>query len=188
MSVPIRSRTLAALFITCVVATVWPLASQTTPPLTLARGTRIRVSLKASPDFLQFGIVDTLKNGWLSWRPVGDSSLTVPLNAISTLEVSHGRHSHAGRGALIGGSTLGLLSLATFGMMASAPNGDLMRLEGGWGDALALTAAGTAVGVGVGALIGSLSDSERWQDVPISSIRVAPVSLNRLGVGVSLRL
>jgi hypothetical protein len=183
----IRSHTLAALFITFVAATVSPLAAQTTPPLMLARGTRIRVSLKASPDFLQFGIVDTLKDGWLSWRPVGDSSHTVPLNAISTLEVSHGRHSHAGRGALIGGSTLGLACLGVFGAMASAAEGDFMRLEGGWRDALLLSAAGTAVGAGAGALIGSLSDSERWQDVPISSIRVAPVSLGRVGFGVSLR-
>lgn len=163
------------------------LAAQTIPPQTLAGGTRIRVSLKASPDLLQFGIVDTLKNGWLTWRPVGDSSLTVPLNAISTLEVSHGRHSHAGRGALIGGSTLGLTCFGVFGMMASAPEGDFMRLGGGWRDALLLTAAGTAVGVGVGALIGSLSDSERWENMPTSSIRVAPVSLNRIGFGVSLQ-
>lgn len=164
-----------------------PLAAQTMPSQTIPRGTRIRVSLKASPGRVLFGSVDRLKNDRLSWRPDGDTIITLALNAISTLEISNGRHSRAGKGALIGGVSLGILSLTTFGMMAAAPEGDWMRLEGGWRDALLLSAAGTAAGAGAGAIIGSMFHSEDWQEVPLGGVRVAPVSLGRFGVTVSLR-
>ena len=177
-------------FVTCLAGSVAmsaPLAAQTMPSQTIPRGTRIRVSLKASPEKLLVGTADTLRNDWLRWRPADDSSVTLPLSAINTLEISQGRHSNSGKGAKTGGVILGGLSLATFGFLASLPEDDFFRLEGGWRDALLLTAGGTAAGAAVGALIGSMSSSEHWQNVPLGSVQVAPVSLVRFGVGVSLR-
>jgi hypothetical protein len=164
-----------------------PLAAQTMPSQAIPRGARIRISLKASPEKLLVGTADTLKNDGLSWRPAVGSSVTLPLSVINTLEMSRGRHSNAGKGAETGGVILGMLSLATFGFMASLPKDDFFRLEGGWRDALLLTAGGTAAGAGVGALIGSMSSSEHWQNVPLGSVQVVPISLGRFGVAVSLR-
>ena len=51
------------------------------------------------------GTADTLRNDRLRWRPADDSSVTLLLSAINTLEISQDRHSNAGRGALLGGVT-----------------------------------------------------------------------------------
>ena len=166
-----------------------PLAAQTMPSQTIPRGTRVRVSLKASPENRLVGIADTMKSDGLSWRPMaGDSSVTLSLSAINTLELSNGRHSHAGKGAVIGGATIGTIGFMLFAAMAEAPRSDLMRLEGGWHDALLLTAGATAAGALGGAIIGSMFSSEHWQEIPLGGVRVAPISLGRFGVTVSLRL
>jgi hypothetical protein len=183
---PVRMGLIGACLVSLVVLPNRPIAAQTMTPQTIPSGTRIRVRLNASPGRLLFGSVDTLANDRLSWRPDGVTSTALPLSAINTLEISKGRHSRTAKGALIGGASLGILSLTTFGMMAAAPEGDWMRLEGGWRDALLLSAAGTAAGAGVGAVIGSMFHSEDWQEVPLGGARVGPVSLGRFGVTVSL--
>jgi hypothetical protein len=181
----IHSRTLAALFITSVVATA-SFAAQTIPPQTLPPGTRIRVRLNASPTKELVGTVIIWRNDSLAWLPQGASG--VPLSAISTLEVSQGRHSHARTGALTGGAIVGFLSFVAGASNTGGTNrlddltGKLTGAQVVW-----LTAGGTAVGAGIGALIGSMSHSENWVGVPLESVRVEPVSLGRVGFRVSVR-
>lgn len=163
-------------------------AAQTTPCQTIPRGARIRVSLTTSPEKSVVGIADTLRGDWLRWWPAGLSADSLRLSAIDRLELSQGRRSNTGRGAVIGGATIGTLGLLVFGAMASAPEGDIMRLERGWRDGLLLTGGAAAAGAIAGALVGSMFSSEHWQDIPLGGVRVAPVSLGRFGVGVSLRL
>jgi hypothetical protein len=162
------------------------LAAQTIPSQTLARGTRIRVRLNASPTKELVGTVIMWRNDSLAWLPQGVSG--VPLGAISTLEVSQGRHSHAGKGALTGGAIVGFLSFVA----AASNTGGTNRLDDFTGkltgaQVVWLTAGGTVVGAGVGALIGLMSHSENWVGVPLESVRVEPVSLGRVGFRVSVR-
>jgi hypothetical protein len=95
-------------------------------------------------------------------RAPGDTAL-VPLHAVERLEVSRGRRSNAGRGlrrgALIGAAVGAVLGVA------------LMADDGGYFDygaeAIPLGAAGGAMyGSVIGLVVGALSRSEQWAEVP----------------------
>ena len=105
------------------------------------------------------------------------------------VEVSQGRHSHAGKGAVVGlgvGAATGLI----LGLAASAePCEDLCMYEVGPGEIAGATVMLGAVGAGIGALIGSFSHGERWKRVdlhPSGPPRLTPVA-RAGGLGIALR-
>jgi len=79
-------------------------------------------------------------------------TVAVALDAVRGIEISHGRHGHGGRGALIG-----LAAGLAGGVASESSGGDYKGLAVG-----ALGLGGALVGTGVGALVGSLIRSERW--------------------------
>jgi hypothetical protein len=110
--------------------------------------------------------------------------------SIGQIEVSRGKRSGAGKGALIGGVAIGIPA-AAFGLLRAAigacfmcegpgPHPEPDYLAGGTvGFVL-----GAAIGGAIGAAIGSASNSERWERVPLS-LAVAP---QRRGVRAALTL
>ena len=111
---------------------------------------------------------------WLDgvWKP----RLDVAYAGMTSLELSRGRHSNAGKGALFGGIT-GAVAVA-----AAAFSGGGAWDGGVWARATIVVGLGT----GVGALIGSLSHKEDWQAVPMDSPRIGPSPVSADGVSVSV--
>ena len=137
-----------------------PLAAQ-------ADGTPIRIRTAARP------------GKWITGRAAGittDSIGIVPdtsadtlryaRNELHRLEVSVGRKSNAGRGALIGGGILGGLGVVLgVACVADTDEGDFIGCEGS--DVPLFGLAGAATGAAVGGLIGALSHREKWEAVEI---------------------
>lgn len=112
---------------------------------------------------------------------------TIPWDDVSRLELSRGKQSNAGKGALIGlgvGAGLGLAS----GLALAADQDDFFDVNAG--NVVAGTIGSAALGAGVGALVGMLSKSERWENVSRSNwqIQVTPDFEGGVTVGVNLRL
>lgn len=173
-----RLVSIVALVITTAASSAVTLATQEAGPL--ATGTRIRVRLNTTPPTTLVGTVDALRNDTLSLRLEAESRV-LPLSSINTLDVSRGRHSNAGKGAVIGGASLGLLGLA-----AGAACGEGIGCPEGAGQVALVAGVSAAFGAGMGALIGWMGSSERWEAVPLTTVRVAPVSLNGVGITLSL--
>ncbi len=113
--------------------------------------------------------------------------MTLTRNQVSKLEVSLGRKSNVGRGALVGagvGLAVGAIAGGIIG--ASWPDAP----EPAWlTGAAALGAIGLGAGVGTGALIGAISRAERWEELPISRVMSASAGhAGNLGIFVSLNL
>lgn len=112
----------------------------------------------------------------------GVETLEVPLALVKKVEVSRGKKSNIGPGAIAGG-----LTGAVFGAIcASGPGG----YSCGGSDAKVVALAITAAGTGIGALIGAASKTDRWEEVPLTDIRVglSPITLDGVAVSVALRL
>jgi hypothetical protein len=107
------------------------------------------------------------------------------------IDVYLGRRSNAGKGALIGalvGTGLGLI-----GSIAWIAN-DCEFIDS-WGcgsEEAGVMVVGTLglalVGTGLGAGLGALIKSDKWEEVPLSRLRVAPVAMRngQLGLAVSV--
>lgn len=144
-------------------------AQEATLPL---QGQRVRLVLQAGEPVVGHLLASIAD----SFRLAGNAgpARTIPASQVRRLEVSVGRHSHAGRGAAIGSAVGGVLGLLA---VASAGN-DYYYTDG----EKAVGVVGlTAMGAGVGALIGGLTHSERWQEVNVTrspglSLMVHPVT------------
>lgn len=108
--------------------------------------------------------------------------LEVPLALVEKVEVSHGKKSRIGTGAIVGGLTGALL-----GALGSLAWGDAGSLGSDAGVAIL---ASTAAGTGIGALIGAATKTDRWEEVPLTDIRVglSPVTPDGVAVSVAYRL
>lgn len=124
--------------------------------------------------------------------PVG-----VPLDLVKKLEVGRQR-SNAGRGALTGG-LIGAAVGAVFGLIvwSDSPSDTTGFLSNepqaiDWGPEAVPVFAGIlgGIGAGVGLLIGAASHSDRWEEVPLTDIRVglSPSTPDGVAVSVALRL
>jgi hypothetical protein len=94
----------------------------------------------------------------------GGWNRTIPLPELVSLEISQGRKSNAGKGALVGaiaGAAIGAISSIAIAI-ADPPEG------AGFGAYTVYTLGVTGVGAGIGTLIGSLTRSEHWEAVPLS--------------------
>jgi len=138
-------------------------------------GIRVRITAPHLSSRPLIGTLTALEGDALSLSLEGrPEPITVPRTAVTKWEVSQGRQSHAGRGAL-----WGLLAGAAAGVALAAAD----DADGGW-YAVAGAFCGGA-GAGVGALVGSLHKTERWEEVEKKSLRIGVVPL-RDGVGFSV--
>ncbi len=100
----------------------------------------------------------------------------IPLAAVSKVELSRGKRSNAGRGAVIGAAV-----------------GAVPGLLVGWGDSpehenqrpVVVGAIGAAAGAGIGAAIGWAAKTEKWEAVETARFRAGLVPL-RGGAELSL--
>ncbi len=105
--------------------------------------------------------------------------LTLPLASVTRLEVSRGQESNVGKGALTGG-----LIGAAFGLFVGLIVGSDPEFFGENAFANSVAVLGGA-GIGVGAIIGSLSTSDRWEEVPLERLHVSIVPQRHGGLSVS---
>jgi hypothetical protein len=105
---------------------------------------------------------DTLR---LVSRDGGGDAVATP--RIRALQVSSGRRSNTGRGAMIGGIVGATLGLG-LGIAASSDNctGFCPAPDIGAREVVAATAILGGIGAGIGALIGATSQRDRWVEVP----------------------
>jgi len=135
------------------------------PPAT---GTRVRVTLlervpaKSLPGGSHIGRLLALDADSLVLEQQNASGTRLALHrpSIATLEVSQGRRSRAGRGAL-----LGLIGGAVGGS-AFGPNPLATKTAAQGFDPLAFGIVGAFGGLGLGALVGSSIHLESWHSVP----------------------
>lgn len=104
-------------------------------------------------------------------------SLRVPIAIITQLEISRGRRSKAGRGALIGagGGAVagGIVGYLVGNLCYSNPSGSGCRA----GVTALGAGVGSAVGAGIGALIGRSATSDRWEVLLLDQLRLSTVPL-----------
>ena len=184
-------------------------AAQANPNL-LPLGIRVRMSVStpapapgsaergadhASEHMLRERIIGTLVNIQDGTLIVGEGKdgprREVPLASVNRLEVSRGRHSSSGKGALVGmfagaaGGVAAGLVVCNHGNCVNSGTGDL---TGVWATALGL--GGGLAGAGIGAIIGGAIRTEQWERVSIRDLRVGigPVGGQGFGLRVALPL
>ncbi len=164
----------------------------------ISTGTRIRVTVDTAPARPLVGSLVGQDGGSIQLRmqDVQQMSRTglpafkvvsVLLSKITRLELSRGRHSNAGKGAMYGGLT-GAGAGLVIGLAATAGNGGGF-FEVGPGEVALGTLVMGGLGAGVGAIIGSLSSHDQWEVVSVPKVTAVRQSVtgSRLGVGISLR-
>jgi hypothetical protein len=170
--------------------TGFPLSAQLGP------GGRIRVRYDTSATVTLVGTLDSIWDNSLSVRMDASKVVTVRLDAISTLELSTGRHRTGGKGARIG-AALGVLTGLFVGIAASneqkCGTGFLSDFCESMSPARTFAyagigaVAGSLAGAGVGWLVGEQFHADSWLPVPVPRLQLAPVSANGFGIGVSFR-
>jgi hypothetical protein len=143
-------------------------------------GSTVRVQAPAVFAEPAEGVVAAVDERSLSLRRKGGALLTVPREAITSLEVSTGRHGQAGRGALVGaGVGAALLGLVAF---ASADDG-----EGAYAAMYGVVFGGLG-GAGWGAIAGAGTKTHDWRTVPLHRLhaRLGPTRGRGLGLNVSM--
>lgn len=97
----------------------------------------------------------------------GTERWTIPLDAISLLEVSQGRRGHGGKGALIGAA----IGLAVGAVVFSRAEGGGHCSGSEEGAGMCLAGLGAMVGVGTlgGLVVGLAIQTERWSPVSLPS-------------------
>ena len=117
-------------------------------------------------------------------------TLSIPMRALTGLDVHRGVKSNAGKGAINGGLITGALGLAfTIAFIASDCDGWGCGSAGEqvWGMVL-IPAIFALPGAGIGALIGASSTHDKWEEMPLDRFRLS-LAPRRDGfsVGLSVR-
>jgi hypothetical protein len=151
---------------------------------TQADGTPIRIQTAAKP------------GKWITGQAIGITPESVGIisdksrdtlkyawSDLHQMDVSAGRRSNAGRGALIGGAVGGGVMLA-LGVVcvAGTDEGDITGCGGS--EVALFTVAGAASGAAVGALIGATSHREKWATLELEPHLSAGLR-GRRGVGLT---
>lgn len=162
----------------------------------LSDGTRVRVTMRKEaqpPSDARFashqgavriiGTVLDARDKQIELRPDGQSErVTLPVESIAQLEVSRGRKSHPGKGAVIGAlagaAFVGAMCLAEGGC---GSKGEMISTE----EAVVMS---SAMGAGGGALAGLFVRTERWEALPPGRIRLSVLPTPRRGLGLSVTL
>ncbi len=153
-----------------------------------AIGERVRVKALSEGLGRPIEIVGTLEqraSAYLIVRPPGAAPARIAWDDVWRFQVSRGRHSNSGKGAMIGLGIGGALGLA---LGISLTGDDFFDV--GAGDVALISLQMGAMGAGIGALIGMASKSERWETVPPHAwrIQVAPDPGGGVALGVRVRL
>ncbi len=141
-------------------------------------GSRVRVTAPEGGTQPLVGTVVGLEpHAMLVQSGTAGASTRIALGPTTTLEVSGGRRSKAGRGALLGAAVGAMPGLwLTFG------DYDTDDYSPG-----AVAAIGAAAGAAVGAAVGWALKSEQWLPAELPSVTAGIAPLRR-GVGLSLRV
>ncbi len=165
-----------------------PLASATAQ-VPIRPGDRVRVT----GHFCQpFHTCEHSVSTFLAWKAdslviqSNGDTLYVPVDRVTRLDVSRGRKTNTGTGAVIG---------LLVGGVVGAAIGYASYEEGGFGDlgpGVNVVAGGVIGGLGglvTGAFIGLAIQTDRWREVPLDRVRVSlgPQRDGRLGLGASVR-
>ncbi len=147
----------------------------------LKPGTHVRVSTYGHPL-----LEGTLRS--VTVDSIAVDTVRLPINAISELQVRH-RRGNAGRGALIGGVTLGSLSGIAMAAGCAGSSGSFIDCSDQVPAAfLSGALLGFVSGAAIGAVIGAIAKSDRWEEVPIDrlSVSVVPQRDGRFTLGLSV--
>lgn len=177
-------------FIRLVIVTLGCVGDATAQALPLERGQRIRITAPSLGSVPVAGSFQSIQGDSLVLS-TGESTLTLPLQSLTQVEVSQGPRSGAGRGAKLGllfgglGGTGTVLALASSGGGEAPCDGSTCVALGAVYIA-AFAAVGTLVGVLVGAAVGG---GEEWEEVRIDplSLKVDAQRSGSLSVGLSVR-
>jgi hypothetical protein len=172
-------------FVAILLAPITKLISQARPDV--EPGERVRVSAPTIQTRWVVGTFESLSDDTLALK-----ERRIPVSAVERLQVSLkvSRGSQAGKGALIGGTSLGLLGLMLGLGMTSECVGFEIFCGGDFGDAMLVTASAAGVGAAIGALVGLVVPrGHRWHEVslderPVMTPVVAP---GRVGFVASVR-
>jgi hypothetical protein len=96
----------------------------------------------------------------------GSQRLTIPIDAVTRIEVSEGRRGNAGKGALIGAGAALAVGLVVFSKAEGG--GHCSGSEEGTGFCLAYLGTGVALGAVGGLIVGLAIRTERWRPVSIA--------------------
>ncbi len=122
----------------------------------------------------------------------GDT-LSVPVNLVTRLDVSRGRKTNTGKGAgigfLLGGVVGAVIGLASYEECESQGAFSCIGDLGPGVNALGGAIIGGLVGLVAGVLIGSATETDRWQEVPLDRLRLSlgPQRDCRFGFRASVR-
>jgi len=152
-------------------------------------GDRVRITATSVGLTNQVARVQSVRNDTLILRLRGDETQTVPLAAVSHLELSTRRTRHTLQGAGIGG-----LVGAGIGLVGGYASGDddpnqFMAMSAGGKAALGAMVLGVA-GLAIGSVVGALHVTDQWTSLPLGDTRAAPnLELGtrgaRLGLSIS---
>jgi len=176
----------APLLLALLTAPVGTLAAQDALPTV---GQRVRLKTATASEWIVGTLAAVHDDSLRLWLQMADSArlVSVARGTVTRFELSRGRHSNAGKGAVYGAAILGSLGLLT-GVAIANSNIYGFRTSGkdtNGGDVALFTLGGIAYGAGLGALIGALSHSERWETVLMNHVGV---TLTPRGAGLRLSL
>jgi hypothetical protein len=168
----------------CTLAAAPPLTGQDTSRL--SPGARIRVEAPPATTDRVTGNLASIDAAGLHLTLKNGDSLSVPRDALESIDVSAGRRSHWVRGAGIG-ALVGLAFSGTVVIIGSSNDDGLDSLDRAlYGAVIVTTTAGGAV---LGAITGALIRTEQWVPVSTSDVQwgVGPVAGGGVGLTASLR-
>ena len=135
------------------------------PPVEADSGFRVRITVGKPSQHRLVGTLVSADADSLRFTTDTSDVVAVPTASVSRFERSRGRRSNAGRGALIGGLSLGAAGLI-IGIGAATENNTSSFDVGAEDVALGTLILGAA-GAGLGALIGAASKGEQWEPLAI---------------------
>lgn len=179
------ARTTISVFLLSWVGFSAPLAGQAENGI--EPGTRIRVEAPTVSNDRATGSLESIDATALHLTLEDGGSLSVPRDALRSIDVSAGRRSHWVRGAGIG-ALAGLVLSSTMAIIgASEGDAELTSLDNAmYGAFILVTTAGGAV---VGGITGALIRTERWEPVSPAGVQwgVGPTLDGGIGFAVALR-
>jgi len=150
----------------------------------LSPGDRVRFSTAGDTPLSEGYVVAADQETLLLTLSGVDEPVRISRSSLRRLKVHRGRHSSAGRGAMIGALSAGIPWAVVGGFYS-------WLLGPGWVDFVVHPRgwAGAVVGAGAGVLIGALVKTERWDKVDFPRIRVgvSPQRGGGLAVALSMR-